>query len=184
MQIVFERRYEKWNGRSQCLISVDGVDCAIQEIWPFDKTIFSKKLNGPGYKYEIGVCIATGVIVWVNGPFKAGVHDKTIFEEEGLLDALDEGECAEVDMGYKGLDEMKNAEIGLTARARSQKNKARARGENVNGEFKKFEVLNGVFRHDPKTKHQMCFESVAVICQLRHDFGGYRKSVEYHVTYN
>ena len=110
-------------------------------------------------------------------------QDKTIFEEEGLLDALDEGESAEVDMGYKGLGEFRNPQIGQTAHAWSQKNKARARGENVNGNFKKFEVLNGVFWHDPKTKHQMCFESVAVICQLRHDFGGYQKSVEYDVTY-
>jgi hypothetical protein len=28
--------------------------------------MFSKKMNGPGSKYEVDVCIKTGHIVWVN----------------------------------------------------------------------------------------------------------------------
>lgn len=168
-----------------CTITIDGVDCAIQEPWPFDKRIFSKKLNGPGYKYEIGICIATGVIVWVNGPFKAGRNDKTIFEEDGLLYSLEEDECVEADMGYQGLVELKNPKIAQSTRARKQKSKARARHENVNGELKKFYVLDSVFRHtdEPETKHRICFEAVAIICQLRHDFGGHRNHVEYDATY-
>ena len=167
----------------QTPVSNDGTDCAIKEIWPFDETIFSKKLNGPGYKYEIGICIATGVIVWVNGPFKAGRHDKTIFEEDGLLDALEDGEGAEVNNGYQGLNEFKGPETAQNRLHRKQKNKVRARHEISNGELKQFAVLDQVFRHDPKKKHQMCFEAVAVICQLRHDFGGYRLQVEYTATY-
>jgi hypothetical protein len=83
---------------------VDGVDCPIQEPYPFHKGIFSEKPNGPGYKYEVGVCIKTGAIVWVNGPFKAGKHDSTIFKEDGLKDALCDDECIEVDAAYQGDD--------------------------------------------------------------------------------
>lgn len=165
------------------MITVDGIDCPIKEIWPFDESIFSKKLNGPGYKYEIGVCIKTGAIVWVNGPFKAGRHDKTIFVEEGLKAALCEDECVEGDNAYKGDDQLKTAEMAQTKTAKKQKGKVRGCHENVNGELKKFAVLDNVFRHDPKTRHQQCFEAVAVICQLRHDFGGHRNTAEYNVTY-
>ncbi|CAJ1939791.1 unnamed protein product [Cylindrotheca closterium] len=181
--IKWIRRFEEWDHQTVCVITVDGVDCAIQEPWPFDEAIFSKKLNGPGYKYEIGICIATGVIVWVNGPFKAGKNDKTIFEEDGLMNALCDNECVEVDMGYQGLDELKNPKMYQTQKAGKQKSKARARHENVNGELKKFAVLDQVFRHDPLTKHKCCFEAVAVICQMRHDQGGRRNTVEYGATY-
>ena len=52
--------------------------------------MFSEKFNGPALKYEVGVCIATGHIVWVNGPFMGAEADVTIFKEDGLLDALAE----------------------------------------------------------------------------------------------
>ncbi|CAJ1955890.1 unnamed protein product [Cylindrotheca closterium] len=182
--IVWLKRFDGWDGKTHCVISVDGVDCPIQEIWPFDEAIFSKKLNGPGYKYEIGICIATGAIVWVNGPFKAGRNDKTIFEHDGLMQALCEDEGVEVDMGYQGLDQLKNPKISQSKKDGMQKSKARARHKNVNGELKKFVVLDQVFRHNPKTKHQACFEAVAVICQMQHDFGGHQNSCEYDVTYN
>ena len=89
-------------------MSVDGTDCTIKEPYPFDTQFFSEKLNGPGYKYEIAICIATASIVWINGPFKAGKNDVTIFDEDGLKDALCDDECVEVDQGYKGDDKLKN----------------------------------------------------------------------------
>jgi hypothetical protein len=97
------------------LISVDGIDCAIQEHYPFDVQIFSKKLNGPGFKYEIGVCILTGDIVWVNGPFfKAGRNDVTIFVEDGLKFTLAADEAVEVDAGYQGDNQLKNPNVAQT----------------------------------------------------------------------
>ena len=121
------------------------MDCAIQEPWPFDETIFSKKLNGPGYKYEIGICIATGVIVWVNGPFKAGKNDKTIFENDGLMDALCDNECVEVDMGYQGLDELKNPKMYQTQKAGKQKNRRSCKTSSWNFDLVVFKIF--VFFH-------------------------------------
>ena len=54
-QIVWKNRFRNWDGLAICLISVDGTDCPIEELYPFDRGIFSEKLNGPGYKYEVGV---------------------------------------------------------------------------------------------------------------------------------
>jgi hypothetical protein len=66
----------------------------------------SEKFNGPAFKYEVGVCIATGDIVWINGPFKAGKHDTSIYKH-GLRQALVKGECFEGDRICEG-DSMKN----------------------------------------------------------------------------
>ena len=53
-------------------MSIDGTDCRIQEPTPFDPLWYSHKFNGPGVRYEVGICIQTGWIVWVHGPFPAG----------------------------------------------------------------------------------------------------------------
>lgn len=63
---------------------MDGTDCPIQEPHPFDYKIYSHKLNSPGLKYELAISIQTCDIVWVNGPFRAGQGDNTIFVEDGL----------------------------------------------------------------------------------------------------
>ena len=47
----------------------------------WDLGMYSEKHNGPGFKYEVGVCIKTGFMVWVNGPYKAATHDKPLFED-------------------------------------------------------------------------------------------------------
>ena len=70
----------KWGMHFTCLLSVDGVDSSIKEPFPFHKTIYLEKLNDPGLKYEVDVCIKTGYICWVNGPFKAGTHNVTVFK--------------------------------------------------------------------------------------------------------
>eukprot|EP00957_Ditylum_brightwellii_P011559 873839-Ditylum_brightwellii.AAC.1 len=68
---------------------------------------FSEKLNDPDWKYKVGICIITGLIVWVNGPFKVGRHNTTIFNEDGLKDTLCEDKCIEVDHGYQGSNKLK-----------------------------------------------------------------------------
>ena len=145
IKIKWIRRFEDWDHKTVCVITVDGVDCAIQEPWPFDEAIFSKKLNGPGYKYEIGICIATGVIVWVNGPFKAGKNDKTIFENDGLMDALCDNECVEVDMGYQGLDELKNPKMYQTQKAGKQKNRRSCKTSSWNFDLVVFNESSKIF---------------------------------------
>ena len=63
-------------------VTLDGTDmsCEIR----FDKRFFSHKFNGGGVKYEIGVCIKTGHIVWINGPFRCGMPDITVARQAVL----------------------------------------------------------------------------------------------------
>jgi len=63
-----------------CKVSVDGTDFRIFNWKPFWSGWFSHKFKGPGVRYEVGLCIRTGDIVWINGPFPCGQYpDITIF---------------------------------------------------------------------------------------------------------
>jgi hypothetical protein len=127
---------------------VNGTDCLIEEPYAFDKGIFSEKLNGPGYKYEVGFrIIMTTDIVWVNGPFKASREDKTIFQEEGLRDALCNDKWVEANTGYQGDNKLKNPNILQSRKDQKEKSKVCGSYEIVNGFLKKFSVLDDVFCH-------------------------------------
>jgi len=158
---------------TNCFISVDGTDCSIYEPWPFNTKMYSHKTNGPGFTYEVGVCILTRHIVWVAGPFKAGDHDGVIFKKSGLEKALFPEEMVECDRGYKGSGKFAHPGMGSTHVDRKMKSNVRAQHECVNSRIKIFNVLTTYFRHCHGTlkevmeKHKACFEAVAVITQLK-----------------
>ena len=167
--------------RTNVFISVDCIDCPINEPWPFDTAWFSHKINRPALKYEVAVCIKTGFIVWVNGPFKAGKGDNTIFRE-GLSRKLESNEKVEADSGYRIKDDciasrqLVTPGVGATSNDRKAKSVARSRNERVNGKLKVFNALNIHFRHSkPRdqmmAKHKVCFNSIAVITQLKIEDG-------------
>ena len=187
--IQLDNRFKDYDGSSHCLISVDGIDCMVNEPWPFSTDMYSQKFNGPAVKYEVGVSIVTGHIVWINGPFKASVNDSTICKNK-LLTLLATDEGVEVDGGYKGSDKFKTPTVASSRQARKQKSVVRGRHENVNSRLKIFNVLNIPFRHlNPRNKmmekHGLCFDSVAVLTQLKFEEAGETLySVNYDVTYD
>ena len=63
---------------ADCLVDVDGTDFKIAEHGPeFSSHKYAKK---SALRYEVATCIQTGRIVWVNGPFEAGMWpDISIF---------------------------------------------------------------------------------------------------------
>jgi hypothetical protein len=140
-------------------------------------------LNGPGYKYEIGISIHNCDIVWVNGPFKAAKADSTIFQEDGLKNALCDDECIEVDRGNQGDDKLKTPNISQSREDRIQKSNVRARHEIVNGWLKKFRIIDDVFRH-PLVKHGNAFRAVAVVVQLRFELEQHLYAVNYNAKYD
>ncbi len=48
------------------LVTLDGTDMPVE--MKFSEKFMSHKFKGNGLKYEVGVCIATGYVVWVHGP--------------------------------------------------------------------------------------------------------------------
>ncbi len=123
------------------------------------------------FKYKVGLCIQTGWICWINGPFPAGTYpDITIFRL-GLKQLLLGNEMVEADGGYRGDEKVRHPGIGYNGdREEQQKQDARSRHETVNERMKNFACLNEGFRHyvalHDMTKHKICFEVCAIITQL------------------
>jgi hypothetical protein len=185
--IKLDNRFEQWDGSSLCLMSIDGTDCPVMEPWPFQPKWYSKKFNGPGVKYEVGVCIRTGSIVWINGPFFCSVNDSTI-AKQGLIPLLTEDEGLEVDAGYMGHNKFKAPAVGLSSQQRKEKSIVRGRHENVNSRLKQFTVLNVPFRHitneqDMMKKHGWCFTTISIVTQLKFEAGERLYNVKYSANY-
>ena len=106
IKISLENRFKLDKG-NDCILTVDGVHCLINEPRPFvtslSKVWYTKKHNTAGLAYEVAVSILGGDICWVNGPFPAGSYnDWKIFNEFGLKSNLEPGERVETDDGYLG----------------------------------------------------------------------------------
>lgn len=172
----------------KCFMTVDGIDCPVFEPHPFNIEMYSHKFNGPGLKYEVAVCIKTGFIVWINGPFVAGTSDASILNN-GLSNEIPEYEVVEVDGGYRGCPKGRLPDQGINSGERKQKSVARGRHEVVNGRLKQFNVLASHFRHMKPNKermmerHSWCFNAIAVITQLKFESGEKTFDVEYNVKY-
>lgn len=191
--IVLDNRFEGYDGSVQCLMTIDCTDCPVMEPWPFKEMWYSQKMNGPALKYEVGVCIKTCHIVWINGPHPASANDATLFREN-LATLLAEDEAVEVDGVYKGHEKLKAPTVAKSRKERKQKSVARGRHENVNSRLKIYNVLNIPFRHTGEfgtradtmiAKHGICFNTIAVVTQL----GFYLEEtslydVEYEVEYS
>ena len=79
---------------------MDGVDFWIREPAPFSPKWHSHKFEGPGLRYEIGVPIASGEIVWTHGPFPCGSFPDLKIFRMGMKSALTRGERVVADAGY------------------------------------------------------------------------------------
>eukprot|EP00536_Pseudo-nitzschia_multiseries_P015770 jgi/Psemu1/43791/gm1.43791_g len=152
--------------------------------------MYSHKFNGPAVKYEVGVCLKTGWIVWINRPFVGSKNDGTIYKE-GLSNLLHDDEAVEVDRGYRGHDKMKLPDMGLTGIERKMKSNAQSQHETVKGRLKIFNVLTSHFRNMKTNrqgmmqKHKISFEAVAVITQLKFVSGEtiFEDGLKYDVNY-
>ena len=160
-----------------CMISIDGIDCLCSESYPFSTDVFSKKFDGPGIKYEVGICIKTGYIVWINRPFLAGNSEATIFRGD-LATRLEDWEFIEADTGLQGCNKARIPHQGISTFERKEKSIVRGRHENVNGRLKVFNVLVSYFHHDSGrdrqemfNRHGMYFAVVLVMTQLKSEHG-------------
>ena len=152
------------DNESTCKVTIDGTDFRIYEPAPFDPKWYSHKFHGPGLRYEVGVCIQTGWIVWRNGPFPCSKNDLQI-ARSWLIYELDQGEKYLADGGYRDGGQFSETPNGLNNPDQKMKALARARHETVNRRFKQFGILSQRFRHS-LNKHGAVFMAVANITQL------------------
>lgn len=149
----------------RCKVSVDGTDFQIPQQYP-SKPYYSYKFKGPGLRYEVAVCIRSGDIVWINGPFKPGeLTDLMIFRLGLKQKLLFAGEKAQADGIYSCEATCICPNQFDGAWVQWLKNDVRARHETVNKRFKQFGILKQVFRQEV-SKHKAVFEAIAVITQI------------------
>ena len=145
---------------------IDGVDFEILEQFPFDKKWYSHKFNGPGLRYEIGICIKTGWVVSFTGPFECGSWpDLNIFRAK-MKQWLGTSEHVVADSGYRGDPKVITSHDHIGFEHQHVMNTARARHETFNAHLKAWGILKQIFRHDI-SKHHIAFRSVLVIEQMR-----------------
>ena len=178
LQIDFENRKKGRDARQVCLISVDGTDFKIREPRPFDPKWFSHKFKGPALRYEVGVCIKTGWIVWVNGPFPAGEWPDLNIARLSLIHHLEDGEFYVADGGYYDGYQWAYTPDGSNSYEQRTYALARARHETCNHRFKVFSCLKQEFRH-PLDTHGLFFRAVANIVQFSIQNGSPLFDVEY-----
>ena len=120
--IDLDQRFEGLNGvaNANCFVSVDCTDCPVFEPFPFSRAMRLQKLNDPGLKCEVGVCIKTGKTIWPNGPFVGSESDGRIFRDK-LSMPLCVDEAVEIDHGHKGNDKMKMPSLGFNSKERKMK---------------------------------------------------------------
>ena len=124
-----------------------------------------------GLSLVLPVCIQTGDIVWVHGPFPCGSWPDLKIFRSSLKYRLGPGEMVEADAGYPG--EPRTVRVPRTyvsTTDRLAKERARARHETVNKRLKQWDCLKKPFRHD-RRKHMIVFKAVAVITQLCFEAG-------------
>ena len=148
------------------LVTVDGTDFKMNEPTPFNRKWCSHKIKHAGLRYEIGICIQTGWIVWVNGPYPAGQWPDLCISRDGLNQALMDDELFVADGGYKDAHGWSFTPSGYNTREQYMKAVARARHETVNGLFKKFGAMKNSWSHH-RTKHGLAFMAVANIVQAQ-----------------
>lgn len=83
--IIWENRYDESVQGQSCFVSIDGVDFEILEPFPFDKLWFSHKFHGPGLRYEVGLNIRTGHIVWAFGGYPCGEYSDLTLSREAFV---------------------------------------------------------------------------------------------------
>jgi hypothetical protein len=126
------------------------------------------------------VDIIEGNLVWVEGPYPAGMPGITIFRN-GLSHHLDPFERVEADDGYVG-EAPRQVKCPKSAANPTEnlgmQSRVRSRHETLNGRFKCWGILKQIYRHDV-AKHGQVFRAIAVIIQLAINDGQKLFAVEY-----
>ena len=100
-QIKFKYRFKGRSKRENNYVTLDGTtDFSTYDEKPFDKNWYSFKLNRAGIRYEVGICIQTGNIVWYFGGYKAGKFNDLQLARQEFTSMLLPGEKAIADKGY------------------------------------------------------------------------------------
>ncbi len=125
----------------------------------FDRKWYSHKFHGPGLRYEVGLCIRTGHIVWAYGGLPCGEWPDIRIARDAFIYSLLPREKAVADKGYQDRRFFENPN------GDQQKERILARHETVNRRIKQFFCMQHRFRH-ALFLHPTFFHAVVNLTQL------------------
>lgn len=167
-QLLFLFIKVNWNKRKDnsapgqsCFVSLDGVDFPINEPTPFSSKWYSHKFKAAGLRYEVGLCMRTGEIVWAYGSFPCGDWPDLRLARHCFVTFLESGEKVLADKGYndRSFFILPNEENKIEHKF------IMSRHETVNKRIRQFNILNNKFRH-PLPFHKPCFHAIVNLTQL------------------
>ena len=164
-------------------MSIDGTDFRIPQTGAAIRgnAFASHKYAGKSaLRYEIGVSILGGDLVWIQGPYPAGKWTDIKIFNQVLRNFLDTGERVEADNGYVGAaDKVKCPDNPCNPVANEgMQSRVRSRHETINGRFKTWGILKNTYRHNIR-RHGEVFRAIAIITQLGIDNGEPLFQVDY-----
>jgi hypothetical protein len=141
---------------------------------------FHKYVGKSALRYEMGVSILGGDLVWIQGPYPTGRYMDIKKFNKVVHHFLDPGERVEADEGYVGHpDKIKCPQnVGNLAEKWAMQGRVRARHETLNRWLKNWGILSQVYRHDIM-QHGDVFWACAVVTQLTIKNGEPLFDVEY-----
>jgi hypothetical protein len=175
LQIDFDSRLGIHDVGNDCLMLVDGTDFRIPQKG------FAKKGNPFGshkyagksaLRYELGIDILMGNLMWIQGPYPAGAWPNIKIFTSCLAHFLEPYECIEADDGYREhADKVKCPKNDVNpVKNLKMQGHVRACHETLNRRLKNWGILSQVFRHDIG-RHGDVFWACAVITQLTIEHG-------------
>ena len=164
-------------------MTVDGTDFRIPQQGEAKRgnAFASHKYGGKSaLRYELGVSILGGDLVWIQGPYPAGKFTDISIFCKVLSNFLDPGERVEADKGYEGHpDKIKcPSNPANPPENKAMQGRVRARHETLNGRLKAWGILSQVYRHDI-LRHGDVFRACAIVTQLAINDGEKLFEVEY-----
>ena len=157
-------------------MSIDGTDFRIQQKGAVAKgnDFASFKLNGKSaLRYEIGLDILEGNLIWIQGPYAAGKWTDISIFRHCLMDHLDPYERVVADKGYVGeAPQFVKCPNSKTLRQEHQRmtQQVSAWHKTINARFKYWGILQQEYRHDIDD-HGDVVVALGVIIQLTIEHG-------------
>ena len=151
MQIVFESRLGVHDVLNDCTMTVDGTEFHIPQkgIATKGNAFGSHKYVGKSaLRYELGVIILTGNLVWIKGPYPAGKYTNIKKIYKVLRNFLEPGERIEAVRGTAATPTKSNA--GQQRKSGGESGDAgegKGTSRDANRRLKNWGILSQVFRH-------------------------------------
>jgi hypothetical protein len=151
-QINFDSQ-KKGDILNDCLITVDETDfCVLQKGTETKGNAFTshKYAGKSALRYELGMSILGGDLVWIRGPYPVGKYTDIKTFNKVLHHFLDPGEQVKADKGYPGHpDKIKCPQnVGDPAEKWAMQGRVRAHHKMLNGWLNNWGILSQVYRPD------------------------------------